>query len=81
MITVPVTSKGQIVVPRDIREHLGITQGTGLRIVVEAGGLRLIPQQSDVSILKGRLRKPTKPVSIEEMNQTIKARRLNSGSR
>lgn len=81
MKTVSVSSKGQVVIPREMRERLGIQQGSDLRIVEEAGSLRLIPQRTDVTILKGRLRKPARPVSIEEMNQTIQSRRKTAGLR
>lgn len=80
MKTVSVSSKGQVVIPRDVRQRLGIQQGSDLRLVEEAGSLRLIPQRTDITILKGRLRKPSKPVSIEEMNQTIASRRKALGS-
>lgn len=70
-----VSSKGQVVIPSDVRKMLGLTQGSVLRFVVEGDSVRLLPAVGDVRRLKGRLAKPPRPVSIDDMNQTIAERR------
>ena len=76
-----VSSKGQVVIPSDVRRHLGLVQGSVLRFVVDAQGVRLLPAAGDVRRLKGRLPAPAKPVSVAEMNQTIAERRSGIASR
>ncbi len=42
MSFVTLSSKGQVVLPADIRRRLGITAGTRLEVVEESDGVRLI---------------------------------------
>lgn len=74
-----VSSKGQVVIPGDVRKRLGLTQGSVLRFVLDDDGVRLLPAAGDVRRLKGRLPKPASPVSIDDMNQAIAARRKVMG--
>lgn len=74
-----VSSKGQVVIPADVRRKLGLTQGSVLRFVVEDDGVRLLPAAGDVRRLKGRLAKPRAPVSVEDMNAAIAERRAKLG--
>jgi AbrB family looped-hinge helix DNA binding protein len=67
-----VTSKGQITLPKELRDKLGLS--TGDRVVFyfeDDQGVRLVPKHVPVSRLKGMLPKPGKPVSLEEMEQAI----------
>lgn len=43
MAEVVVSSKYQIVLPREIRNLLGIKKGQRLHIIAEEGGIRLVP--------------------------------------
>lgn len=70
-----VSSKGQIVIPSAIRRRLNLVQGSVVRFVVEDDGVRLLPEAGDVRRLKGRLKPPPKPVSIEAMNKAVSMRR------
>jgi antitoxin PrlF len=74
-----VSSKGQVVIPSDVRKKLGLTQGSTLRFLVEADSVRLLPAAGDVRRLKGRLAKPAKAVSIEDMNTAVGQRRTRAG--
>jgi AbrB family looped-hinge helix DNA binding protein len=72
MDTTTLTSKGQITVPKSIRERLNIRPGDRIHFFVEDGGTVIfMPAKSDVRELKGILPKPRKPVSIEAMNEAI----------
>lgn len=71
-----VSSKGQVVIPGDVRRHLRLVQGSVLRFVVDADGVRLLPAAGDVRRLKGRLPKPPQPVSVDDMNAAIADRRV-----
>lgn len=66
------TSKGQITIPKDIRQHLKIDQGDKVEFFVGENGVVIIsPVKSDVRELKGIIPKPNKPVSIEDMKKAI----------
>ena len=69
-----VSSRGRVVIPGDVRRRLGLTQGSVLRFVLDADGVRLLPAAGDIRRLKGRLARPAKPVSIDEMNRAVAAR-------
>jgi AbrB family looped-hinge helix DNA binding protein len=73
--TVTMSTKGQVVIPRALREHLGWGEGTRLEIVRQAGGvvirpLRSIPE-TKVDDLLGLLKYAGPPKTIEEMNDAI----------
>ena len=74
MATATLTSKGQVTIPADVRQRLGLEAGDRIEFVEIDGGYAIKPAIDDVRSLKGLLRKPAKPVSIEDMNDTIRAR-------
>jgi len=74
-----VSSKGQVVIPSDVRRKLGLTQGSVLRFIVDGDGVRLLAAGGDVRKLKGRLAPPAQPVSVDEMNAAIAQRRAATG--
>jgi hypothetical protein len=51
-----------------------------LRFVVDGDSVRLLAAGGDIRKLKGRLAVPARPVSIDDMNDTIAQRRRRSGS-
>lgn len=67
------TSKGQITLPKPIRERLGLVAGSKLDFVVEAdGSLRARPMQRGAAGLFGLLHDPQRTAStVEQMNQAI----------
>ncbi len=70
MPTATVTSKGQVTIPKEVRERLKLRKGDRLNFVVTSGGEVLLkPAKIDVRDLYGLLHRPgRKPVSIEEMD-------------
>ncbi len=77
MATSILTSKGQITIPAQVRHALGVNTGDRIEFVELAKGqFVIIPATGSVQALKGMIPKPTKPVSIEEMNAAIRARGL-----
>ena len=74
-----VSSKGQVVIPVDVRKKLGLSQGSLLRFVLDGDSVRLMAAPGDVRRLKGRLPKPKQAVSIDDMNATIADRRSRVG--
>jgi AbrB family looped-hinge helix DNA binding protein len=66
------TSKGQITVPKDVRQKLGLRPGDRIRFILEADGrVRLMPAKRDIAELVGFLPKPKRALSIEEMDEAI----------
>jgi antitoxin PrlF len=70
------TSKGQITLPKDVREKLELESGDQIDFVVMPdGNVILKPAKIDILKLEGLLRnKNRKPVSIAQMNAAIRAR-------
>ncbi|MBL7050030.1 MAG: AbrB/MazE/SpoVT family DNA-binding domain-containing protein [Nitrospira sp.] len=71
-----ITSKGQITIPKEIRDHLHIKAGDKIDFILdETGKVVFMPVTSDVRELKGFLhRKGRKAVSVQEMNKAVKDR-------
>ena len=74
-LSAKLSSKGQVVIPVDVRKRLGLSQGSVLRFQMDADGVRLLAAAGDVRRLKGRLAAPDAPVSIDDMNRTVADRR------
>ena len=64
-----ITSKGQITIPKKIREHLHVQAGDKIDFILDKSGKVVFePATLDVAELKGMLqRKSMKPVSVPEM--------------
>jgi AbrB family looped-hinge helix DNA binding protein len=72
MATAAVTSKGQITIPIEVRKKLGIKAGDRVRFVEgEHGEIILKPKTGSIKDLEGCVHWTGKPVTIEEMNDTI----------
>jgi antitoxin PrlF len=68
-----VTSKGQVTVPKEIRQLLGLTAGRKLRFVVEKEGrVAIAAAPYRLSELFGILGKPPRSATLEEMDEAIK---------
>ena len=72
MTTATMTSKGQITVPVSVRVALGVAAGDRLEFVqIEPNRFELVAATNSVTALKGLVRKPKRPVTIEAMNAAI----------
>jgi antitoxin PrlF len=75
MATATVTSKGQITIPAPVRAALGLDAGSRVEFVrLSDGQFAIVAATENVTSLKGMLRKPATPVSIEQMNEAIAKR-------
>jgi antitoxin PrlF len=77
MPTSVMSSKGQTVIPKAIRDHLGLRPGDALDFIVLDGGSVVIrPATEDVRNLKGLLHRVGRsPVSVREMHRVIRDRK------
>jgi len=72
--TTTVTSKGQTTIPKRIRDRLNLKAGDRVEFVVEEDGkVVLVPATVRIAELRGILPRPKKPVSLEVMEEAIKA--------
>jgi len=75
MSVATITSKGQITIPKPVRERLGVHPGDRVEFVeMENGVFQLVAATRELSSLKGIVPKPKKTVSLEEMKEAIEAR-------
>ena len=68
-----VTSKGQITIPKDVRDRLGLEAGDRVVFVLESDkDVVLKPAKTDVRELHGMLQRPARRSrSVEEMDEAI----------
>jgi AbrB family looped-hinge helix DNA binding protein len=72
MSTATMTSKGQITIPAIVRVALGVEAGDRVEFVqVEPGHFELVAATQSVTALKGLVRKPASPITIDTMNKAI----------
>ena len=69
-----VTSKGQITVPKYIRNTLNIQNGDKIIFEeIDSGAYIIKPKKTDVRHLKAMISHKSDPVSIEQMQDAIEA--------
>jgi AbrB family looped-hinge helix DNA binding protein len=72
MNTVTLTSKGQLTIPRQLRETLGLSPGARLQASIDRHGrLVLVPSKYEPEDLFRHRPKVDRVMSIEEMDQAI----------
>jgi AbrB family looped-hinge helix DNA binding protein len=76
MPTATLTTKGQITIPKEVRERLGVGTGDRLNFIVqEDGSVVMEPLTRHVRELAGLLhRRGRRPVSVEHMDEAIARR-------
>jgi AbrB family looped-hinge helix DNA binding protein len=72
MPSASLTSKGQVTVPKVIREQLKVKTGDRLDFVIEGDRIVLRPGTRDLRSLRGVLHQPgRKPISLERMDAAV----------
>ena len=67
------TSKGQITVPKHVREMLGVHPGDRLAFRIRGDGSVTVEAEIvDLRALRGAIRPEVRGVTVEEMNETIR---------
>lgn len=75
MLTATITSKGQITIPKDIRDSMGLKSGDRIKFMQsEKGQTTFLPISESIEDLRGIVPKPKNSVTIEDMNETIRRR-------
>ncbi len=83
MPTSTMTSKGQITIPKDVRDDLGLEAGsTVLFVKVGEGSYRMVARTGRIQDLAGILQRgDQRPLTIEEINDGIAEAAAESGRR
>jgi len=82
MAIATMTSKGQVTMPKEVRESLHLEAGDKILFVVLPGKrATIVPRNRDIRDLAGILHDPDRPsASIEEINEGIAAGAAESGA-
>jgi AbrB family looped-hinge helix DNA binding protein len=67
------TSKGQLTIPKDVREQLGLQPGTRFFVTVRDGEIVALPKNKKLADLAGILGRPPngRSLTIEEIDAAI----------
>ena len=75
MSAATITSKGQITLPKAVRDRLELGPGDRVDFVLAPDGrFDLIPVKASIKSLKGCVPAPKKPVTVEAMTEAVRAR-------
>ena len=67
-----ITSKGQVTIPKSVRDKLKLRAGDRVDFLVEPDGtVRLVPVTASVKELKGLVPRPERVLGLEEMDEAI----------
>ncbi len=67
-----VTSKGQVTIPKSVRDHLGVKAGDRIRFVVEKDGrVSLAPATYHIKDLVGVLPPPKRRLTLRELDDAV----------
>jgi AbrB family looped-hinge helix DNA binding protein len=68
-----VTTKGQVTIPKEIRDYLKLDTGSKVEFVIdEKGDVKIVPLDVPIEALSGVLHRPgMKTATIEEMEAAI----------
>ena len=67
------TSKGQVTVPKPVRDRLGLKAGDRVEFIVDDEGFaRMLPVSRSVRELKGMVPPPKRTLSLEDMDKAIR---------
>lgn len=67
------TSKGQLTIPKDVRDKLGLAPGTRFFVTVKGREVVAMPKNRKLADLAGMLGRPPngRSLSVEEMDEAI----------
>jgi AbrB family looped-hinge helix DNA binding protein len=65
------SATGQITIPKEFRDQLGLKPGASVKLFVDASGHIVILPLRPITALKGILNSPRGPVSLEEIEEGI----------
>ena len=74
MASATITTKGQVTIPKEIRDYLNLDTGSKVDFVIDENGIvTLVPLNTPVQSLSGILHRPgMKSATLEEMETAIR---------
>jgi AbrB family looped-hinge helix DNA binding protein len=73
MPTATITSKGQITIPKPVRDELGLREGDRVAFrVLEDGRVVIEPETVEILDLKGALKPKRKGITLADMDEAIR---------
>jgi|HubBroStandDraft_1064217.scaffolds.fasta_scaffold138625_3 antitoxin PrlF len=82
MPTATITSKGQLTMPKKIRDHLKLKPGNRVDFVIERDGtVVVVPMTVHIKDLYGFLAPAPRRLSIDDMNDAIATRAVERSRR
>jgi antitoxin PrlF len=73
MPTATLTSKGQITIPKEVREALSLSAGHRVAFLVREDGVaEMRPENVDLMSLFGAIKPRVQGISVEDMNEAIR---------
>lgn len=73
MPTATVTSKGQITIPKPVRDELGLRKGDRVAFrVLEDGSVVVEPETVEILDLKGALKPKRKGITLADMDEAVR---------
>jgi AbrB family looped-hinge helix DNA binding protein len=73
MPTATITSKGQVTIPKEVRDALGLESGHQVSFLLrEDGVVEMHPETVDVMSLYGILKPSVRGVTLEDMEEAIR---------
>ena len=70
MSTVEARNK-QVPIPDEVWDQCGLHDGSKLEVQVQGRSILLVPKSISIKDLRGILPKPSRPVTLEEMEEAI----------
>lgn len=69
-----ITAKGQMTLPKEARDHLGVKPGDRVKIFVDTPNRVVLLPVIPVTALKGIVKSPhSRPITLEEMDEAVRA--------
>ncbi len=82
MLTTRMSTKGQVIIPKAVRDQLGAAPGTQYAVEIDRGAIRLVPRAAYKSRLPaatldevvGCLKYEGPPISVDDMRAAVRKR-------
>lgn len=72
MTAATLTSKGQITLPKEIRDVYGLEEGDKVDFVPEKGWVIMVPMKGNILDLYGSVKHKGKPINFAKIREEIK---------
>jgi AbrB family looped-hinge helix DNA binding protein len=71
MTVATLTSKGQVTLPKSVRDRLGVQTGDRVEFIETPAGFLILPVKRELAEIKGIVLRTRKHVTVEDMNRAM----------